>query len=166
MPLDPRPPRRPIPRRLSFRLAVALSLGAGAILLAAGAWNLQLQRRHLTRLVEAQAAEMVEVVRGSTRQAMLENNATELGRMIDTVAGVGAIERVRVFDKQGRIIHSSDRGEVGRLVDRTAEQCVSCHAADRPLTHLDSRPTSKRPICGRWCSARPAPPNPPRFIST
>jgi len=80
---------------------------------------------------------MVEVVRGSTRQAMLENNATELGRMIDTVAGVGAIERVRVFDKQGRIIHSSDRAEVGRLVDRTAEQCVSCHAADRPLTHLD-----------------------------
>jgi len=80
---------------------------------------------------------MVEVVRGSTRQAMLENNATELGRMIDTVAGVGAIERVRVFDKQGRIIHSSDRAEVGRLVDRTAEQCVSCHAADQPLTHLD-----------------------------
>jgi two-component system NtrC family sensor kinase len=118
-------------------LAVALSFGAAVILLAAGAWNLHLQRRHLTRLVEAQAAEMVEVVRGSTRQAMLENNATELGRMIDTVAGVGAIERVRVFDKQGRIIHSSDRGEVGRLVDRTAEQCVSCHAADRPLTHLE-----------------------------
>jgi len=116
---------------------VALSLGAGAILLAAGAWNLHLQRRHLLRLVEAQAAEMVEVVRGSTRQAMLENNAMELGRMIDTVAAVGAIERVRVFDKQGRIIHSSERGEVGRLVDRTAEQCVACHAADRPLVHLD-----------------------------
>jgi two-component system NtrC family sensor kinase len=133
-------------------LAVALSFGAAVILLAAGAWNLHLQRRHLTRLVEAQAAEMVEVVRGSTRQAMLENNATELGRMIDTVAAVGAIERVRVFDKQGRIIHSSDRGEVGRLVDRTAEQCVSCHVADRPLTHLDLSERSRvfvRPGGGR-----------------
>ncbi|HEY2736801.1 MAG TPA: hypothetical protein VGK45_00260 [Thermoanaerobaculia bacterium] len=56
LPADPSSPasRRPIPRRLSFRLAVALALGAGAILLATGAWNFHLQRRHLTRLVEAQ----------------------------------------------------------------------------------------------------------------
>jgi two-component system NtrC family sensor kinase len=131
------PRRRPLPRRLTFRLAVALSLGAGAILLGAAAWNLELQRRHLTRLVEVQASELVEVVRGSTRQAMLENNAAELQRMIDTIAAQADIDRIRVFDKLGRITHSSEPGEVGRLVDRTAEQCVACHAADRPLTRLD-----------------------------
>ncbi|MGE5233798.1 MAG: sensor histidine kinase [Acidobacteriota bacterium] len=128
---------RPLPRRLTFRLGLALGIGAGAILLFAGIWNLRLQRRHLTRLVEAQASELVEVVRGSTRQAMLENNAAELQRMIDTVSSQARIDRIRVFDKQGRITHSSDRREVGQLVDRTAEQCVACHAADRPLTRLD-----------------------------
>jgi two-component system NtrC family sensor kinase len=134
--LPSRSSSRPWPRRLTFRLAVALSLGAGGILLAAGTWNLRLQSRHLTRLVEAQAAELVKVIRGSTRDSMLHNDAHELRRMIDTLAAQGGIDRIRVFDKQGRITHSSEPSEVGRLVDLKAEQCVACHAAGRPLTRL------------------------------
>ena len=129
--------RRPLPRRLAFRLAVVLSLGATILLSGAVAWNLHLQRQHLTRLVEGQAAETVEVIRSATRQAMLVNNAAELSRLLAEVAALPEIDRVRVFDKQGRISQSSESSEVGRLVDRTAEQCVSCHAANRPLTKLD-----------------------------
>jgi two-component system NtrC family sensor kinase len=148
----PAPPGRPLYRNLGFRLAVALALGTGAILLVAMALNLRLHRAHLTRLMEAQAAEIVEVVRGSTHEAMLHNNAAELRRMIDTLAAQDEIDRIRVFDKQGRITQSSEPGEVGGLVDRTAEQCVSCHAADRPLTHLDLPARSRifnRPGSGR-----------------
>jgi two-component system NtrC family sensor kinase len=127
---------RLLPRRLTYRLAAALCLGAVAILFAAGAWNLRLQNRHLTRLVEAQAAELVKVIRGSTRDSMLHNDTHELRRMIDTLAAQGGIDRIRVFDKQGRITHSSEPSEAGRLVDLKAEQCVACHAAGRPLTRL------------------------------
>ncbi len=129
--------RRPLPRRLAFRLAVVLFLGATILLSGAVAWNLHLQRLHLTRLVEGQAAETVEVIRSATRQAMLVNNAAELSRLLGELAALPEIDRVRVFDKQGRISQSSESSEVGRLVDRTAEQCVSCHAANRPLTKLD-----------------------------
>jgi two-component system NtrC family sensor kinase len=143
---------RPLHRNLGFRLAVALALGTGAILLLAMTLNLRLHRASLTRLMETQAAEIVEVVRGSTREAMLHNNAAELRRMIDTLAAQDEIDRIRVFDKQGRITQSSVPQEVGGLVDRTAEQCVSCHAADRPLDHLDLPARSRifnRPGAGR-----------------
>lgn len=111
-----------------------LSLGAAAILAAAGAWNLASQRRQLTRLVEAQAETVVETIRGATRESMLRNDSAELGRIIDSLASLEEIDRVRVFDKLGRITHSSARPEIGDQVDLTAEQCVSCHAAGQALS--------------------------------
>lgn len=130
-------PSRPIARRLGFRLAVALSLSAMAVLAAALVWNLRLQRRHLTLLIERRAAEMVDVLRATTRQSMLENDAAELQRQLERFSSAASVRRARVFDKLGEIRHSSDPGETGHLVDLSAEQCVSCHAAGKPLTHLD-----------------------------
>ena len=120
-------PRRLPPSRLALRLAVVLSFGAAVILVAAGAWNLASQRRQLTRLVEGQATTVVEVIRGATRESMLRNDSDELSRIVVTLAARDEIDRVRVFDKQGRISHSSVPDEIGHRVDLTAEQCVSCH---------------------------------------
>jgi two-component system NtrC family sensor kinase len=122
------------PSRLASRLALVLSLGAAAILVAAGAWNLASQRRALTRLLEEQATSVAEVIRGATRESMLRNDSAELSRILDTLAAQESVERIRVFDKQGRITHSSEAGEIGQRVDLTAEQCVSCHAPGRALS--------------------------------
>jgi len=130
-------PRRKLGDRLSLRLAVALCLGAGVVLVAAGAWNLRLQRSHLTHLLELQGTRCAEVIRRSTREAMLRNDPAELDRIIQTIASQPQIERIRVFDKQGRISTSTRREEVGTMVDVQAEQCVSCHQAGRPLEHLE-----------------------------
>src|SRR5512146_3575 len=120
--------RRLPPSRLATRLALVLSVGASVILVAAGAWNLQSQRAHMTRLVEAQADTVVEVIRGATRESMLRNDSAELARIVSSLASQRPIERVRVFDKQGRITHSSAAAEIGERVDLGAEQCASCHA--------------------------------------
>jgi two-component system NtrC family sensor kinase len=119
--------RRLPPSRLASRLALILTLGASLILVAAGAWNLRSQRSQLTHLVEAQADTVVEVIRGATRESMLRNDSAELSRIVSTLAAQRPIDRVRVFDKQGRITHSSAPAEIGQRVDLSAEQCVSCH---------------------------------------
>lgn len=126
--------RRSPPPRLALRLALTLSLGAAAILVAAGAWNLATQRSQLTNLVEQQASTVVETIRRATHDSMLRNDSAELARIVDSVAAHEEIARVRVFDKQGRITHSSERREIGRQVDLSAEQCVSCHAAGQALS--------------------------------
>lgn len=146
--------RRSPPSRLALRLALVLSLGAAVILVAAGAWNLATQRTQLTLLVEEQASTVVETIRRATHDSMLRNDSAELARIIDSLAAHEEIDRVRVFDKQGRITHSSERAEIGRQVDLSAEQCVSCHAAGQALsspaapqrTRVFERPGSGRTL--------------------
>ena len=123
--------------RLSFRLAAALCLGAAAILVCAGIWNVSLQREHMTELVQASADRVADVVLRSTRAAMLDNEPAQVQRIIDTVGAQRGIERIRIFDKLGRIGKSTRSAEVGTIVDKRAEQCFVCHREDRPLERLE-----------------------------
>jgi two-component system NtrC family sensor kinase len=128
---------RPWTRRLTFRIVVALCLGAALILLLAGASNLHMQRAHLTRLVSLSADRTAETIRRSTRDAMLRNDREGLHRMIESIGAQPGIARIRVFNKEGMIRTSTDPREVGTLVHVGAEQCYACHRRDRPLEHLE-----------------------------
>jgi two-component system NtrC family sensor kinase len=118
-------------------MGIALCLGAAAILVLAGVWNLHLQRAHLTQVVGLSADRVAETIRASTRDAMLRNDADGLHRVIQNLGAQPGIVRIRVFNKEGRIRTSTDAAEVGRLVDTRAEQCVACHAGGRPLDRLE-----------------------------
>lgn len=128
--------RRPLRRRLAFKLAAALCLGAAAVLVAAGLWNVALQRAHMTELVRESADRGADLILGSTRTAMLDNRPEEVRRILEALGALRGVERVRIFDKQGRIGISTRPEEVGSLVDKDAEQCYGCHRADRPLERL------------------------------
>jgi len=133
----PAPPRRSLLDHLTFRLGAALCLGAAALLIAGTAWNLRLQRAHLTQLIRMGGEQTAEVVRRSTREAMLRNNPGEVSKMIETIATQEGIEKIRVFDKLGRIKTSNRPEEIGGLVDTDAEECYACHARNEPLDRLD-----------------------------
>jgi two-component system NtrC family sensor kinase len=120
-------------RGLAARFGLALCGGTAVILLAVGYASLHLQRSHLTRLVENRATEVAEVIRRSTRDAMMRNDPGEVRRIIQTIADHESFERIRVFDPRGKITISTAEDEVGALVDIDAEQCVSCHQSGRPL---------------------------------
>jgi two-component system NtrC family sensor kinase len=124
-------------KRLAPRIGSALGLGAAGILLGAGAWNLHLQRAHLTGLLSASADRIAETIRLSTRDAMLRDDRQSLHRMIANIRAQPGIARIRVFNKEGRIRSSTEPGEVGTLVDIRAEECTACHQRDRPLERLE-----------------------------
>jgi two-component system NtrC family sensor kinase len=123
--------------RLAVRMGIALALGAAAILVLAGAWNLHLQRAHLTQVVGLSADRVAETIRASTRDAMKRNDSDGLHRVIDNLGAQPGVVRIRVFNKEGRIRTSTDPPEVGTLVDTRAEQCVACHAGGQPLDRLE-----------------------------
>jgi two-component system NtrC family sensor kinase len=144
-----------VTNRLAVRMGIALCLGAAAILVLAGAWNLHLQRAHLTQVVGLSADHVAETIRASTRDAMLRNDADGLHRVIDNLGAQPGVVRIRVFNKEGRIRTSTDTTEVGRLVDTRAEQCVACHAGGQPLDRLERTDrvrtfvgTDGRPVLG------------------
>jgi two-component system NtrC family sensor kinase len=124
-------------RGLAFRFGLALCAGTAVILVAVGYASLHLQRSHLTRLVENRATEVAEVIRRSTRDAMMRDDPGAVRRIIQTIADHESFERIRVFDARGRITISTAEAEVGALVDIDAEQCVTCHQSGRPLARVE-----------------------------
>ncbi len=124
-------------RGLAVRFGLALCAGT-AIILAAGTYaSLRMQRAHLTDMVEDRATEVAEVIRSSTREAMMRNDPGEVRQIIQAIADNEGFERIRVFDARGKITVSTAEDEVGALVDQNAEQCVQCHRAGRPLAKVD-----------------------------
>ncbi len=131
--------RRALENRLTFRFALGLCLTTGAILVAAGLANLRLQRVHLTRQVMTAAAERVDDIRRSTREAMMRNSPGEVSRIINTIADQPTIRRIRLVDKQGRIRASSEGSELGSAIEIYADQCVSCHRQSGTLERIEMR---------------------------
>jgi two-component system NtrC family sensor kinase len=55
---------------------------------------------------------------------------------METIGRQEGIEKVRIFNKDGKVTFSTDRAEVGTLVDKRAESCYACHTAGQPIVRL------------------------------
>jgi two-component system NtrC family sensor kinase len=116
---------------LQIVVAVGLVTALGIGLLAT--LTLRTHRREMIAQLTRSADLLSETVKRSTEDYMLENRRERLRRQIEAIGRDERIERVRVFNKQGRIVFSSDPGELGHALDKRAESCFACHAQDGPL---------------------------------
>lgn len=126
-------------RSLAVKLAAAL---AAAVLLFQGGLGFLgafYQQRDLVQITSHQADRVADVVRRSARSAMLHNDQEQLHQIMADIADQPSFVRLRIFDSSGEIDWSTDAQEVGKVVDKRAEQCTACHAANEPFHRLDSR---------------------------
>jgi two-component system NtrC family sensor kinase len=54
------------------------------------------------------------------------------------VARQPGISRIRIYNKEGRIMFSTASPEAGQLVDKNAEACILCHASVEPLVRVET----------------------------
>ena len=78
------------------------------------------QHQTLITQIETQALELSETIKSSTRYAMLINRPEHVHRIIDTIGRQEGIENVRIFNKEGEIIYSSEKSLIGTMVDGDA----------------------------------------------
>jgi two-component system, NtrC family, sensor kinase len=102
-----------------------------------GYLNVRLHRRHLEQITLLSAERVSDVIKHSTTEYMLRNDRESLYRSIQTIAGEPGMEKIRIFDQEGRISYSTHPEELNRVVDKTGEACYACHVQSEPLTHLD-----------------------------
>ena len=123
------------------KLTILITILLIAIFGGAAILNLYIQERAATRILRLNGAQIADMVVGATRSAMLLNDRDEIQRTIDTLAKQRDIERIRVIEKGGLIAYSTDRAEVGTMLDTMDEQCIACHQKTHPP---ESLPTSER----------------------
>jgi two-component system, NtrC family, sensor kinase len=128
---------------MGTRIGTRLILGAGLVsALAIGLMAGLIMRSHNEGLVSQltrNANQLGETIKSSTHYDMLENRRDGLHRQIRTMGtlrGEG-IRKVRLFNKEGGIMFSSDGAEIGTAVDKRGEACYACHVEGRPLEKLD-----------------------------
>ena len=125
------------------RIGTRLILGAGlATALVIGGMSVAVLRSHTAQLLAERtrsADQLSETIKSATHFDMLENRRDNLHRQIRAVGGLQdeGIRKVRVFNKEGRIMFSSASEEIGTSLDPKGEACYACHAEGRPLERLD-----------------------------
>ena len=105
--------------------------------------NINTQRDQLIHEVIQSSSRVSETIKRSMRYDMLKYQPDRLHRAIDTIGAQEGIEKVRIFNYLGEIIYSSDRTEMGTMVDKSAEQCYACHAKEKPFERLTTSARSR-----------------------
>jgi two-component system NtrC family sensor kinase len=122
---------------VSVKLNLLLLSGMLIIFALLGYLNVRLHRQHLEQNTLLTAERVSDVIRHSTTDYMLRNDRDGLHHLIETMASEPGIEKIRIFDQEGRITYTTDTVELDHVVDKTAEACYACHSQSQPLARLN-----------------------------
>ncbi|MGD0619718.1 MAG: hypothetical protein ABSB67_18885 [Bryobacteraceae bacterium] len=128
---------------LARKLTLSLVAGAAVIFTGFGYLNLRLQRRHLEETALDSADRIGDIIQRSTRYQMLHNDREAMFQTIREIGSEPGIQRIRIFNNEGRISFSTDPAETGRVVDKAAEACYACHQQGKPLAQIEGRERSR-----------------------
>ncbi len=121
---------------IATKLAVCL-VGAAVLGFALFSFiHQRLEQRHLETLVSVSAERVADVVHSSAYDAMLKNDRERLYTLIRDFGREPGIRRVRIINEDGLVRHSTQPGEAGTMVDKSAEACYACHVQAQPITKL------------------------------
>lgn len=130
---------RPVSLKLKIGVFLATTLTVAMLLFTV--LVVRHSRQELLQEAAGHVNQLSEVITRSTRFAMLQNQPAYVGQIIQDVGNQENIEKVRIMNKDGTIIHSTYPPEIGMTVNQSAEDCVQCHEARGS--------PGKVPACGR-----------------
>ncbi len=142
--------RIPFHRRLGFKITATAAAAMLVPVAIIAAVTIRAQHEELVARAQGSAAILSETVRSATHDFMLKDQREDAYRIVEIVGHESlrkdsSIESVRIFNKQGTTVYSTDREEIGRTADKRAGVCAPCHVgAGAPITNPD--PTTRSRI--------------------
>jgi two-component system, NtrC family, sensor kinase len=128
---------------LSLKLTICLIGLMVSIFSLLGYRSVRLQRHNLEDLTFAAGDRISETIKRSTRFGMLNNHTEQVHETIKAIAAQPGINKIRIYNEEGRVSFSTDESENAAQVDKQAEACYGCHAEQQPLARL-TRPDRMR----------------------
>lgn len=123
-------------KKIGFRLIFVVGLTSLVIIGVFAYFNIKSQSNSLISEVERHANQLGETVISSTRFDMMFNQRDRIQQTINSIGTQPQIRDVRIINKVGEIIYSSDPNNINKMVDKRAESCYACHAEDKPLEQI------------------------------
>ena len=125
-------------RKIGIKLTMGVTFTALLVIIVFASFSIRSETRSLLREVERHASQLSDHIKSDLHYDMLANDYRRIHEGIRRIGGQESIDRVRLFNKSGEIMYSSDEADIGTLVDQRAESCYGCHLEGEPLEHLDT----------------------------
>src|SRR5215471_5583851 len=101
---------------LSAKLNILLLSAMVVIFALLGYLNVRLHRQHLEQNTLLSAERMSDIIKHGTTEYMLRNDREGLHRSIETIASEPGIEKIRIFDQEGRVTYTTSVPEQNHVV--------------------------------------------------
>ncbi|MFI5096978.1 MAG: sensor histidine kinase [Candidatus Acidiferrales bacterium] len=130
-----------MPRRLDFKLILSLTVLIVVISCISGYLNFRTQKDRLVEAMILGADQLSRSITSATWHAMLDDDRKGAYEMMRVIADKHGVDRIRMFNREGRLVFSTDVQEKLGLASPSNEVCISCHGATAILTKpaVDSR---------------------------
>ncbi|MHB8121940.1 MAG: sensor histidine kinase [Desulfuromonadaceae bacterium] len=124
-----------LPRRFSLIQKLTILTGTVVVLfMTLFAWiNIDNLQKLLVNNTVRDLDNLATTIIRMTHHQMLVDDRTTVYQMINEVASRPGIERIRMINRGGVIVHSTVFEEIGQLLDKKGAQCDLCHRPGKPL---------------------------------
>lgn len=124
------------PKKLSQKLILSFTVIMTAVGIISSYMHVKTQEKQLLDAMMLGADQLSGSISSATWHAMLLDQRESAYETMQTIAQKQGIRRIRIFNKEGRIMFSTVTADTG-IVDKDAEACFMCHSAEQPLVKVD-----------------------------
>lgn len=124
------------PKKISQKLIVSYIVIMTIVGIIASFIQVKTQEKQLLDAMMLGADQLSGSISSATWHAMLADQREAAYQTMETIAQKQGINRIRIFNKEGRIMYSTAKQDTG-VVDKYAEACFMCHSAEQPLVKVD-----------------------------
>ena len=125
-----------MPRKLGVKLILSLTVLIVAISAISGYLNLRTEKKQLVDTMILGADQLSRSITGATWHAMLDDDRRAAYSIMQVIADKQGVDRIRMYNKEGRLVYSTDASEKSGVASSSSEVCASCHSKnsinDRP----------------------------------
>jgi two-component system NtrC family sensor kinase len=126
-----------MPRKLGPKLIFSLTILIVAISGMSGYLNFRTQKKQLVETMILGADQLSRSITGATWHAMLDDDRKAAYEIMRVIADKQGVDRIRMYNREGRLVFSTDASERPTLTSQSSEVCASCHSKNTTL----NRPT-------------------------
>ena len=125
-----------IKNNLKFKVSVYLFVALSVATAVTTLLFIRHRQADMQAVVADHVMQIADVVVASTRYTMLLNKRDIAEKIIEDIGQQKGIERLRVISKDGTIIHSNRKSEIGYSIEQKDEPCIRCHQTSEPLKRV------------------------------
>jgi two-component system, NtrC family, sensor kinase len=132
-----------MPRKLGPKLIISLTILIVAMSGISGYLNFRSQKKQLVETMILGADQLSRSITSATWHAMLDDDRRAAYQIMQVIADKQGVDRIRMYNREGRMVFSTDAHEQPTRASLSSEVCAGCHnqhtVLDRPTENTRVR---------------------------